>query len=223
MPTTVYYAADDDAKREVALREHVDSVRRHVVDLGRKDYQNHDHVNSPDFVVMFVPIEPAFNLAASADPDLIFDAFDKKVVIVTPGTLLAMLSTVATLWRREQQTTNALDIAKRAGEIHDKFVTAIEHFDRVGAALETAQETFRRARGSFSEGRGNVIKRLNDLKKRGVKTGKTLPADMLAEAGVDQAEEDDEAGEFDRPEATIQPDLLEQFSVLPPDDEADAA
>jgi DNA recombination protein RmuC len=218
-----YYAADDDAGRELALRDHVDSVRRHVLDLGRKDYQNHDQVNSPDFVVMFVPIEPAFNLAASADPNLIFDAFDKKVVIVTPGTLLAMLSTVATLWRREQQTTNALDIAKRAGEIHDKFVTAIEHFDKVGAALESAQETFRKARGSFSEGRGNVIKKLNDLKKRGVKTGKTLPADLLADAGVDRSEDDEEGAESESAEGVLQPDLLEQFKVLPPDEEADAA
>jgi DNA recombination protein RmuC len=218
-----YYAADDDAGREVALKEHVDSVRRHVNDLGRKEYQNHDQVNSPDFVVMFVPIEPAFNLAASADANLIFDAFDKKVVIVTPGTLLAMLSTVATLWRREQQTANALEIARRAGEIHDKFVTAIEHFDKVGTALESAQETFRRARGSFSDGRGNVIKRLNDLRKLGIKTGKALPADLLAEAGVDRVEDDDEAAEPQGVEAVHQPDLLEQFKVLPGDDEANAA
>jgi len=186
-----YYSVESDAERELALRDHVLAVRRHVQELGDKNYQGHDTLNSPDFVAMFVPIEPAFNLAAGADASLIFDAFDRKVVIVTPGTLLAMLSTVATLWRRELQNRNALEIARQAGEIHDKFVLVIEAFNDLGMRLEKAQESYTKARDRLVDGRGSVVRRLDDLKKLGAKANRSIPRDLLAAAGANLDAEPD--------------------------------
>jgi DNA recombination protein RmuC len=209
-----YYSAENDADREAALREHVQSLRRHVADLGTRNYQGHNTLNSPDFVAMFVPIEPAFNLAAGADPSLIFDAFDRKVVIVTPGTLLAMLSTVATLWRRELQNRNALEIARQAGEIHDKFVLVIESFTEAGQRLERAQESFARARDRLVDGRGSVVKRLDDLKKLGAKTNRKIPGDLLSAAGA--LAESDVEGDDDVPPAP----LFDALESEPPIDAA---
>jgi DNA recombination protein RmuC len=213
-----YYACDTDAERELALRQHIASMRRHFTELGKKNYQGNEVLNTPDFVAMFVPIEPAFNLAAGADAALIFDAFDRKVVLVTPGTLLAMLSTVATLWRREQQSSNALEIARKAGEMYDKFADVMKEFNDVGDRLASASKAFDSAKRRLSEGPGNVVKRLHDLQKMGAKASKSLPDDMLARAliGADAAEP--------TLEGTLpQPDLLQRLEGAAPANEADAA
>ncbi len=213
-----YYAAETDAERELALREHVASMRRHFTALGKKNYQGNDVLNTPDFVAMFVPIEPAFNLAAAADAALIFDAFDRKVVLVTPGTLLAMLSTVATLWRREQQSRNALEIARQAGDMYDKFADVVKAFNDVGDRLRMATDSFDVAKRRLSEGPGNVIKRLDDLKKMGAKVSKSIPDDMLARALI--------GGEPVVPpldDASPQRDLLQRLEGGPPANQEDAA
>ena len=214
-----YYSSETDAARELALREHIASMRRHFNDLGKKNYQGSDVLNAPDFVAMFVPIEPAFNLAAAADAALIFDAFDRKVVLVTPGTLLAMLSTVATLWRREQQSRNALEIARKAGEMYDKFVDVVKDFNEVGERLSSASRAFDKARRRLGEGPGNVIKRLDDLQKMGAKASKSLPDDMLARALVGG----DSVIAPVIENALPQRDLLQRLEGEPPANEADAA
>jgi len=178
-----YYSADDEIARERALAEHLASMRRHIDDLNAKNYQGRTGLNTPDFVAMFVPIEPAYNLAASSDATLYLDAFDKKVVIVTPSTLLAMLSTVSTLWRRELQNRNALEIARRSGELYDKFVNFVDALSEIGERLEAARRAYDTALGRLSEGRGNLVRHVQDLKKLGAKAEKSLPPDLLARAG----------------------------------------
>ncbi len=213
-----YYACESDQERAQALREHISSMRNHFTDLGKKNYQGNAGINAPDFVAMFIPIEPAFNLAAAADDALIFDAFDRKVVLVTPGTLLAMLSTVATLWRREQQSRNALDIARQAGDMYDKFADVVKAFNDVGDRLRMASDAFDLAKRRLSEGPGNVMKRLDDLKKLGAKASKDMPEDMLARAGVGA----DLAAPLVEPMAPPR-DLFQRLEGEPPANEADVA
>jgi DNA recombination protein RmuC len=184
-----YYAAEDDVSRESALREHVQSMRRHIDQLAQKNYQGRALINTPDFVAMFVPIEPAFHLAAGRDESLYLDAFEKKVVIVTPSTLLALLSTVSTLWRRELQTRNALEIARRSGELYDKFVGFVEALRDIGGALARAQSAYDLAFARLAQGRGNLVRRVEVLRKLGARVDKPLPPDLLADAL-----DDDDAG-----------------------------
>lgn len=174
-----YYAAENDVDRDLALREHVISMRRHMDDLSSKNYQGRVGINAPDFVAMFVPIEPAFNLAAGHDDGLVLDAFDRKIVIVTPNTLLAMLSTVASLWKRELQTRNALEIARQSGDLFDKFVLFVESLKDIGARLDAARDAYDTAYKRLSEGHGNLVGRVQKLKKLGAKAEKSMPQDLL--------------------------------------------
>jgi DNA recombination protein RmuC len=174
-----YYASEDDAARELALREHVASVKRHVEDLAAKNYQGKAGLNAPDFVAMFVPIEPAFNLAAGHDASLYINAFEKKVVIVTPGTLLAMLSTVGSLWRRELQNRNALEIARRSGDLYDKFVGFAEALKEVGTRLDGARSSYDVAVKRLSVGRGNLVKQVEELRRLGAQADKRIPEDLV--------------------------------------------
>jgi DNA recombination protein RmuC len=181
-----YYSAESDAERERALREHIASMRRHMDDLASKNYQGRAGINAPDFVAMFVPIEPAFNLAAGHDDGLVLDAFDRKVVIVTPNTLLAMLSTVASLWKRELQTRNAVEIAPQSGELYDKFVGFVEALKDIGARLDAARIAYDTAYKRLSGGHGNLVGRVQKLKKLGARADKSLPPELVESA----AEED---------------------------------
>jgi len=181
-----YYSASDDAERERALREHVASMRRHIDDLAAKNYQGRPGINAPDFVAMFVPIEPAFNLAAGSDDSLTLDAFDRKVVIVTPNTLLAMLSTVASLWKRELQTRNALEIARQSGDLYDKFVGFVDALKDIGTRLDAARAAYDTAYKRLSEGSGNLVGRVQRLKKLGARAEKSLPQEL-----IEAAQEDD--------------------------------
>ena len=182
-----YYAAADDAERERALREHGASLRRHMDDLAAKNYQGRPGVNAPDFVAMFVPIEPAFNLAAGHDDTLVLDAFERKVVIVTPNTLLAMLSTVASLWKRESQTRNALEIARRSGDLYDKFVGFVEALRDIGTRLDAARAAYDTAYKRLTDGSGNLVGRVQRLKKLGARAEKSLPPELVEAAGEDAA------------------------------------
>lgn len=175
-----YYSSDDEAAREVALKEHIASVKRHVDDLASKNYQGRTGINAPDFVAMFVPIEPAFNLAAGHDASLYSNAFEKKVVIVTPGTLLAMLSTVGSLWRRELQSHNAMEIARRSGDLYDKFVGFVEALQEIGTRLDSARSAYDTAYKRLTDGRNNLVRQVEDLKRLGASADKKIPDDLLA-------------------------------------------
>lgn len=184
-----YYASADDDARALAGRQHVDAVRDHAKALGAKSYQTREGLDTPDFVAMFVPIEPALGLASSIDPDLFLDAWDRKVVIVTPSTLLATLTTVRTLWQREKQTRHAIDIARQSGLLYDQFALVIESLDGIGTHLDKASKAFVATRKKLTEGKGNVVRRVEQLREMGAKATRTLPADLVREA-EDQDERD---------------------------------
>ncbi|MBS2033233.1 MAG: DNA recombination protein RmuC [Deltaproteobacteria bacterium] len=180
--------ATDDEARAAAIRRHVDSVRTHVRGLAAKNYQELYRLKSIDFVVMFVPIEPAYMLAIEYAPELWQDAWSRNVLLVSPSTLLFVLRTVAHLWRQESQQRNALDIARRGAELYDKLVGFVEDLEKVGKALGSAQEAFAGAKRKLHEGKGNVIRQAEMLKELGVKPTKSLPSAVVEQAMLDAAD-----------------------------------
>jgi DNA recombination protein RmuC len=184
-----YANADSDHHRETAMKRHLDSVRGHIKELSEKNYQQLYGLSSPDFVLMFIPVEPAFMLAIAHDSDLWQDALKKNVMLVSPSTLLFVLRTVAHLWRQEQQNRNAQDIAKRGAELYDKLTGFVEDLDNLGVKLQQAQKAYDGAYSKLSSGRGNVIRQAEMLKELGVKPAKHLPKNL-----VDSAMDDPVAG-----------------------------
>lgn len=174
-----YANADDDKHREAALKRHLDAVRSHIKGLSDKNYQDLYGLKSLDFVLMFVPIEPAFMLAVTHDRELYMDAWNKNVLLVSPSTLLFVVRTVANLWRQEAQTRNAQDIAKRGAELYDKLAGFVEDMESLGTRLNQAQKDYDGAINKLSTGRGNLIRQAEMLKKLGVKPSKSLPAPMV--------------------------------------------
>ncbi len=207
-----YYAAVDEEARSTAGKEHVDSMRRHAKSLGAKSYQRREGLDTPDFVAMFVPIEPAYGLASSLDGGLFLDAWDRQVVIVTPSTLLALLMTVQTLWQREKQTRNAIEIAEQSGALHDQFVRVVESLRELDKHLTRSQQFLKKAEDQLIDGRGNLVGRIDRLREMGAKTKKAMPAVVLARAlGRDDADGDDGGDVGEPPAATsrlvLVPDL----------------
>jgi DNA recombination protein RmuC len=174
-----YANAEDEKHREVALKRHLDAVRSHIKGLSDKNYQDLYGLKSLDFVLMFIPIEPAFMLAVTHDRELYMDAWNKNVLLVSPSTLLFVVRTVANLWRQEAQTRNAQDIAKRGAELYDKLAGFVEDMESLGTRLNQAQKDYDGAINKLSTGRGNVIRQAEMLKKLGVKPSKSLPAPMV--------------------------------------------
>ncbi len=189
-----YIAAEDDASRQLSLKQHVLSLRSHLKGLSLKDYQRLEGLHSLDFVLLFVPIEAAFAAALQADPGLFQEAFDQHIVIVSPTTLLATLRVIDSLWRQERQSQNAREIAERAGALYDKFVAFIQDLDEMGARLQQLDKAYAGARNKLCEGRGNIISRVENLKLLGARASKSLPTELLEQAaGVVVL--DDEAAE----------------------------
>jgi DNA recombination protein RmuC len=177
-----YSNSESDTMREAALGRHLASVRAHLRSLSDRDYQSLYGLTSLDFVIMFVPIEPAFMLAIARDPNLWNEAWHKNVLLVSPSTLLFVIRTVAHLWKQEQQTRNVQDIAKRGGDLYDKFVGFVEDLRAVGMRLSQAKDSYEEAYGKLSTGRGNLVRQAELLKGMGVKAKKALPADLVAAA-----------------------------------------
>lgn len=174
--------AEDDAERDSVVKRHVDAVRIHIKGLAEKNYQDIHGVKSLDFVLMFIPIEPAFMLAISHDNDLWHDAWRRNVLLVSPSTLLFVVRTVAHLWRQEQQNRNAQEIAKRGAELYDKLVGFVDDLRGIGSRLNQAQKEYENAYGKFAGGKGNVIRQAEMLKGLGVKPSKTMPTEVLDSA-----------------------------------------
>lgn len=190
-----YCAAPDAATAEAALDAHIQSIRLHLEQLSAKKYQDLHALNSVDFVFLFMPVEPAFIEASKRDPGLFQTAFARNIVIVSPSTLLATLRTVASIWKQEHQNRNVREIARQATALYDKFVGFLGDLDKVGRALGTAQETFAEAKSKLSTGRGNLVARVEAIRKLGAKSGKTIPdswRDASGHAGVDADEAPDE-------------------------------
>lgn len=185
-----YANAEDDKHREAALKRHLDAVRTHIKGLSDKNYQDLYGLKSLDFVLMFIPIEPAFMLAVTHDRELFMDAWNKNVLLVSPSTLLFVVRTVASLWRQEAQNRNAQDIAKRGAELYDKLAGFVEDMDSLGNRLTQAQKDYDGAISKLSTGRGNLIRQAEMLKKLGVKPNKALPTPMVEQAneGNDSAD-----------------------------------
>ena len=172
---------DDDQARYLKL--HVDSIKKHVDDLGAKNYHDLYQIESPDFVLMFIPIEPAFAIAVNHDDKLYNKAFDKNIVIVTPSTLLATLRTIDTMWNNDKQQKNALEIAVQAGGLYDKFEGLMQDLVKVGKKIQETDGEYKSAMNKLFEGKGNLINRVEKLKKLGAKANKALPDNILDKAG----------------------------------------
>ncbi|WP_338349849.1 DNA recombination protein RmuC [Nonlabens tegetincola] len=179
-----YVNEEDDQLQERYLKEHINALKKHVSDLSGKNYHDLYRIESPDFVLLFVPIEPAFAMALNADSSLYSDAFEKNIVIVTPTTLLATLRTIDTMWQNEKQQRNALDIANAAGALYDKFVGLTEDLIKVGTQLDTVKKTYSSSMNKLTEGSGNLVGRVEKLRKLGAKANKHLN-EKLVERAVD--------------------------------------
>jgi DNA recombination protein RmuC len=175
----LYCAAEDPAERERLLKLHAAAVRNHIKALSEKRYEDLPELRTLDFVFLFMPVEAAFMLAVEQDPALFREAFDKKIIIVSPTTLLATLRTVESIWRYERQNQNAEKIAKEAGDLHDKFVVLLGHIDELGRAIDRSKENYEKAVKGIN-GRGGLLGRVDNLKKLGAKTKKSLPASDAA-------------------------------------------
>ncbi len=174
--------AESDEDREQFLKDHITSVKNHIRMLSDKEYQNLPGMNSPDFVLLFMPIESSFGFAVQADNELFAFAWDRKIVLVSPSTLLATLKTISALWKQEKQTRNAIEIATQAGSLYDKFVNFHKDLSDVGVKLDAAKKSHDDAVRKLSEGPGNIIKKVGDLKKMGAKATKELPNSILENA-----------------------------------------
>ena len=177
-----YVNEEDDAQQNIYLKEHVNSVKRHVEQLSDKRYQDIYHMESPDFVLLFIPIEPAFALALQEDLNLYNKAFEKNIVIVTPSTLLATLRTIDSMWTNQKQQENAIEIARQAGALYDKFEGFVTDLIKVGKKMEEAKTEYGAAMNKLTEGKGNLVTSAEKLKKMGAKAKKALPEAILKRA-----------------------------------------
>ena len=173
--------ADKD-EEAVHLKAHVNSLKKHVDQLSDKNYQDLYDIESPDFVLMFVPIEPAFAVAVNEDNSLYNRAFEKNIVIVTPATLLATLRTIDSMWNNEKQQRNAIEIARQAGALYDKFEGLVKDLTGVGKKIDAAKTDYSSAMNKLVEGKGNLITSVQKLKKMGAKAKKELPETILKRA-----------------------------------------
>jgi len=186
---TDYVNAENDADRVKYLKSHIDAVRIHIKSLAEKSYAKLPGINSPDFVFLFMPVEPAFMVAFQHDDKLFNDAFEQRIVVVTPTTLLASLRTVSSLWSIERQNKSAKQLADQAAKIHDKLVGFVESMEKVGTQLNTVQGTYDKAWSQLKEGRGNLISQAHKFKDLGVRVKKDMPKQVMETAELEFSEE----------------------------------
>ncbi len=177
-----YCSSDEDIAPDIHLKAHIESLKTHIKQLSGKNYPDLYGINTPDFVLMFIPVEPAFLKALEVDSDLFSHAFDRNIMLVCPSTLLVTLKTIHSIWRFEYQNRNALEIATQAGLMHDQFVLFLESLDDVGDKLGKAQIAFDTAKKRLSTGRGNIIRRVHQLEVLGAKAKKKMGEPLLEEA-----------------------------------------
>jgi DNA recombination protein RmuC len=183
-----FASAETDAERQVALQQHLDSIRTHLKALSEKKYQAIYALHSLDFVLMFVPVEPAFMLAVTNDRELFMDAWRRNVLLVSPSTLLFVVRTVAHLWRQEAQSQNAREIAGRGAELYDKLAAFAEDLKMVGERLRSAQSAYASAELKLYRGKGNAIRQAEMLRDLGVKPRKQIPPALVGSAADDEHE-----------------------------------
>jgi DNA recombination protein RmuC len=176
-----YFNADSEEKKVKQLKRHIDSTRQHIRDLNKKNYQQLYQINSPDFLLMFVPIEPAFSLALTEDKKLFLEALDKNIVIVTTSTLLATMRTVAYIWKQEKQKNSVIEIARQSGLLYDKFVNFVDDLKGIGHRIDGAKNAYDDAMNKLVDSKkfgDTLIGRAERIKELGAKTNKTLPKEL---------------------------------------------
>lgn len=176
------YVNADDNEQELFLKAHINSIKKHVDQLSEKKYEDLYDIESPDFVLLFIPIEPAFAVAINADNSIYNKAFEKNIVIVTPSTLLATLRTVDSMWNNEKQQQNAIEIARQAGALYDKFHGLVTDLTGVGKKIDAAKTDYSAAMNKLVEGKGNLITSVEKIKKLGAKAKKALPETIIKRA-----------------------------------------
>ena len=174
-------SADTDEEREGYVKQHLASIKNHIQELSSKNYQDLYKINSPDFVLLFVPIESSFSIAVQKDAELFNFAWDRRVVIVSPSTLLATLRTIASMWKQERQNRNVLEIARLSGSMYDKFVGFISDMENIGKHIKNGHDAYEKALNKLSEGSGNLVNTSEKIKKLGAKTTKQIETKYLSD------------------------------------------
>ncbi len=174
-----YVNSDNEEEKKQFLKEHITSVRAHIKDLADKDYINSLGLENPEYILMFVPIEASLGLTVSNDNQIFTEAWDKRVVIVSPSTLIATLMTVNAIWKQTMQTENALLIADRGGKLYEKFIGFVDDLKAVGVSIEKANKEYEKAMSKLSEGSGNLVRQAEMLKELGAKTTKSIDKEIL--------------------------------------------
>ncbi len=175
-----YVNANTNEDRNLALKAHIDSVKRHIKELSAKNYQElFSDCKSPDFVMMFLPIEPAYLVAVQNEPDLWNNAYQRQILLISPTNLIAALRMIAELWEHDKQNKNVLKIAEESGKLVDKFIGFLDDFDKVGEHLRKSSEIFTKARSKIKGGRGNLVDKIELINKLGAKAQKSIPQSYL--------------------------------------------
>lgn len=187
-----YFNGEDSAEREMALKEHIASLRAHIRGLGQKDYHQLPGLRSLDYVLMFIPVEPAFLLAIDREPELISDALKHNIMLVSPTTLLVALRTISNLWRYEHQSQNAQRIADRAARLYDKMRLFVDDMSSLGQSLDKAQVTYRLAMNKLSQGRGNLIGQVESFRGLGVEVKRPIDPALVDSAQYSLSDAEDE-------------------------------
>ena len=178
-----YVSATEGNEKEIALQEHLLSIRNHIKELSTKNYQDIHQIQSLDFVMMFLPIEPAYLLAIQKDPDLWDFAYKKRILLISPTNLIASLKMVESMWRQEYQNKNVMEIARQSGALYDKFEGLISDLLNLGKKMDAAQTHYQTTMNKLSEGKGSLVSRVEKIKKLGAKTKKSLSTELLDKAG----------------------------------------
>ncbi len=203
-------SSENEADCELELRKHIAGIRVHLKELDLKSYQDHYKLNSLDFVLMFVPLEPAFIVAVRRDPTLFDDAFAKRIVIVCPSTLLATMRTVRNIWRQEQQKRNVMEIATQSGALYDKFVGFVEDLKDIGLKLRQTQDSYDAAHNKLTSGKGNLISRAERVLQLGAKASKRLPLNLVENAFGER-----EIGATEQIDEVTRPLALDEGGLFP--------
>ena len=177
-----FISSEDDHDKELALKAHITSVKNHINTLASKNYQDLDEIKTLDFVILFMPVEPAYLLAIREEPQLWTYAYERRILLISPTNLVAVLKMIESLWKQEYQSRNVLEIARQGGELYDKFAGLVEDMLDIGNKLQQTQKSYDASMNKLKDGRGNLLKRAQDLKKLGLKTKKTLPENLLDRA-----------------------------------------
>ena len=174
-----YVNSEDELKKQVLLKQHLESIKKHIKDLAGKDYPNLYSINTPDYVLMFIPIEPALTLALQEDVEIFNLALNKNIILVSTSTLMATMRTVSFIWQQENQKKNVLEIARQSGALYEKFIGFTNDLEGVGKAIDNAHKKYEAAQSKLISGRGNLVNSVEKIKKLGAKTNKSISQDLI--------------------------------------------